>query len=83
MKMNTYAAQINTNNLTSLRNTTSLVAETTVKNHTIEMRAERDNAFSRHYLIIDGEWDMTHRRSRTIAQREYNDTVDFWQTTDL
>lgn len=80
--MNTYAAQINTNNLTSLRNTTSLVAEQTIGSHTIEMRTE-GGQYDRHYLIIDGEWDMSYRRNLKAAQREYNDTVGFWSETSI
>lgn len=75
------------NTITALRNTTSLVAEMTVKSHTIEMRVDEQATgsydYRKHYLIIDGAWDTTNRRNHKAAQAEYENIVGFWQDTDI
>lgn len=73
----------NTNTLTTLRRCTSLVEKTEVNGNTIELlvdeQAVGDYRYREHFLVINGEWDMTSYRTRKTAKNEYDSTVAFWQ----
>lgn len=73
---------MNTNTLYTLRNITKLVEMAAAGGHTIELlvtaQIEGDTKYCTHFLVIDGEWDMTNRRNYKVAKAEFDDCISFW-----
>lgn len=73
---------MNTNTLTTLRNTSTIIATATVGKDTIELLMNNQEAaapeYRTHFLVFNNEWNMTSYRNRKIAQAEYDNTVEFW-----